>query len=152
MIGTSKDTMLTFCNNAVRVINERPFTALSDDHRDFTVVIPASLLTPDLDPYPPVGTAHEKDHLKRDYRFSLVLVDKFWRDWVAFYLPTLQGRNKWREVAENLQEGRLVMVGDSKDLAKRRRYRVERVTEVFPKKRHGKLIVPQKRHGKLSEG
>ena len=81
--------LITFCSNSVRVVNERPITPLSDDPRDNTVVTPASLLTPGLDPYTPVGIAHERDELRRDFRFNLALADRFWRDWVAFYLPTL---------------------------------------------------------------
>ena len=37
--------LITFCSNPVRVVNERPLTALSDDPSDFAVVTPASLLT-----------------------------------------------------------------------------------------------------------
>ena len=121
-LDASTHELLTFCSSAMRVVNERPITALSDDHRDFTVVTPASLLTPGLDPYTPIGTAHQKEYLKRDYCFNLAWVsDKFWREWVVFYLPPLQGRNKWREVAKNLQEGQLVIVGDSEDFTKRGR-------------------------------
>ena len=47
--------LITFCSNAVRVVNKRPLTALSNDSRDLAVVTPASLLTPAFDPYTPVG-------------------------------------------------------------------------------------------------
>ena len=82
--------LITFCSNAVRVINECPITALSEDPRDFAVVTPASLLTPSFETYFPVGKAHDRDHLRRDYRFNLDLADRFWKSWVAFYLPTLR--------------------------------------------------------------
>ena len=133
--------LITFCSNSVRVVNEWPITPLSDDPRDNTVVTPASLLTPGLDPYTPVGIAHERDELRRDFRFNLALADRFWRDWVAFYLPTLQGRNKWRETSKNLQIGQLVLVGDWEGFTKRGNYRVGRVAEVFPQTHHGKSIV-----------
>ena len=132
--------LITFCSNAVRVVNERPLTALSDDPRDFAVVTPASLLTPAFDPYTPVGRAHDRDHLRRDYRFNVALADRFWKDWVAFYLPTLQGRNKWRENSKNLQIGDLVLVGDSADISERGKYRVGRVAEVFPQMYYGNPI------------
>ena len=124
--------LITFCSNAVRVVNERPLTALSDDPRDFAVVTPASLLTPAFDPHTPVGRAHDRDHLKRDCRFNVALADRFWQEWVASYLPTLQGRNKWRETSKNLQIGDLVSVGDSADISERGKYRVGKVAEVFP--------------------
>ena len=47
---------------------------------------PASF-TPGLDPYAPVGRAHDKDELRRDYRFNLALADGFWYDWMDFYQP-----------------------------------------------------------------
>ena len=43
--------LLTFCSNAVRVVNARPITALSDDPRDCEAVTPASLLTPGFDTF-----------------------------------------------------------------------------------------------------
>ena len=79
--------LITFCSNAVRLVNERPITALSEDPRDFTVVTPASLLTPGFDRYSPVGRAHERDHLRRDFKFCVALAERFWEEWVAFYLP-----------------------------------------------------------------
>ena len=71
----------------------------------------------------------------------MALADRFWKDWVAFYLPTLQGRNKWRETSKNLQIGDLVLVGDSADISERGKYRVGRVAEVFPQMHNGNPIV-----------
>ena len=133
--------LITFCSNAAWVGNERPLTALSDDPRDFAAMTPPSLLTPAFDPYTPVGRAHDRDHLRQDYRFNMVLADRFWKDCVAFYLPTLQGRNKWRETSKNLQIGDLVLVGDSADISERGKYRIRRVAEVFPQMHNGNLIV-----------
>ena len=97
--------LITFCSNAVGVVNERPLTALSDRPRDFAVVTPASLLTPAFDLYALVGRAHDRDHLRRDYRFNVALADCFWKNWMTFYLPTLQGRNKWRETSKTNKLG-----------------------------------------------
>ena len=109
--------LITFCSNSVRVVNEQPLTVVSGDHRDNTVLTPTSLLTTGLDPYTPVGRAHDKDkQLRSDYRFNLALADRFWHDWIDFYLPTLQGKNKWRETVGNLKIKQLVLVGDTEDL------------------------------------
>ena len=62
--------LITFCSNTVRVVNESPIMVLSEDPRDFAVVTPESLLTPSFDTYSPVGRAHDRDHLRRDYRFN----------------------------------------------------------------------------------
>ena len=133
--------LITFCSNAVRVVNERPLTALSDDSRDFAIVTPASLLTLAFDPYTPVRRTYDRNHLRRDYRLNVALANRFWKDWVAFYLPTLQGRYKWRETSKNLQIGDLVLVGDSANISERGKYCVGRVAEVFPQMHNGNPIV-----------
>ena len=63
------------------------------------------------------------------------------KSWVALYLPTLQERNKWREIARNLQVGELVLVGDAEDVAVRGKYWVGRIAEVFSQMHQGKLLV-----------
>ena len=57
------------------------------------------------------------------------------------YLPTLQGRSKWRVHRDNLEPGQLVLVGDAEDLAKRGVYRLGRIHAVHPQIRQGKKIV-----------
>ena len=59
--------LITFCSNSFRVVNERPLTAVSSDPRDNTLLTPAFLFTPGLDPYVPVGRAHDKDEFRRNY-------------------------------------------------------------------------------------
>ena len=71
----------------------------------------------------------------------MALADCFWKDWVACYLPTLQGRNKWRETSQNLQIGDLVLVGDSADISERGKYRIGRVAELFLQMHNGNPIV-----------
>ena len=76
--------LITFCSNAVCILNERPITPLSDDTKDFTVITPASLLTTGFDKYAPIGVAHDKDHLRRGYRFNLALAERFWNNGYPF--------------------------------------------------------------------
>ena len=105
--------LITFCSNSVRMINERPLTAVNSNPRNNT----RFFLTPGLDLYNSVGRAHDKDKFKRDYIFNLALADRFWHNLMMnFYLPALQGRNKWRETTGNFKIGILVLVGDTKDL------------------------------------
>ena len=114
---------------------------LSDDPRDFTGITPASLLTPYLDPHVAVGQPHDRDMLRRDYRFNLSLSQQFWEKWIAFYLPWLQGRKKWLKVSENLKPGQLVVMGSLEDISKRERYKLGRIEEVILQIRNGKPIV-----------
>ena len=43
--------LVTYTGSAIRSVNQRPISALSDDPRDFSAITPASLLTPFFDPY-----------------------------------------------------------------------------------------------------
>ena len=57
------------------------------------------------------------------------------------YIPSLQGRNKWRTVRPNLVPGQLVLVSDAEDLAHKGAYRLGRVHCLHPQIRQGKEIV-----------
>ena len=123
------------------MVNKRPLTAVSSDPRNNNVLTPASLLTIGLDLYTPVDRAHDKNELRRNYTFNLALADRFWHEWMDFYLPTLQGRNKCRETVRNLKIGQLILVGDTKDLLTKEKYRVDRVAETFPQMHREKLLL-----------
>ena len=57
------------------------------------------------------------------------------------YLPSLQGRNKWRTLQANVVPGQLVLVGDAKDIASKGAYRLGRIHSLHPQLRKGKEIV-----------
>ena len=57
------------------------------------------------------------------------------------YLPTLQGRNKWRTLQTNLVPGQLVLLGDAEDISGRGAYRLGRIHCLHPHIRQGKEVV-----------
>ena len=114
---------------------------LSDDPRNFIAITLASLLTPYLHPNVAVGQPHDRDILRRDYRFNLLLSQQFWEKWISFYLPWLQGRKKWLKISENLKPGQLVVMGSLEDISKRGRFKLGRIEEVISQIRNGKPIV-----------
>ena len=131
----------TYVSNTTYLVNNRPLTSTSDDPRDHTAITPASLLTPYFHPHTPIGTPHDKDHLRRDYRFNVGIAQRFWQRWIRYYLPQLQKRKKWFKCVDNLKVGQLVLVGSHGEFNKRGQYRMGRVTEVLPQIRKGKAIV-----------
>ena len=133
--------LITYMGSAVRIVNERPLVPLSDDAKDCTVITPASLLTLYASPYSIVGEPRHKSNLRRDYRFNVFLSLNFWEKWLEFYLPWLQGRNKWHTVNKNLTPGKLVVLSSPEDIAKRRMYQLGRIHEVIPQMRNGKTLV-----------
>ena len=131
----------TFTSDAVRIVNDRPLTSLSSEPNDLAALSPSSFLGQQLAPYTPLSSLHDEDDLRRDFRYNMTLADKFWLSWFKGYLPTLQGRGKWRTVKENIAPGQLVLVGDAPDISNRGTYRIGRIHKVHPQLRNGKEIV-----------
>ena len=69
--------------------------------------------------------------------YNATLAHRFWLSWVKGYLPTLQGRCKWRVTRENLSPGQLVLVGDASNIFKRGTYRLGHIHCVHPQQREG---------------
>ena len=131
----------TYFSDAVRIVNDRPLTTLSDTPKDLKPISPSSFLGQELAPNTPVGEFHEKGDLRKDYFYSANLAHRFWLGWMKVYLPSLQGRNKWRTLQENLTPGQLVHIGDAEDLSYRGAYRLGRIHCLHPQIRRGKEIV-----------
>ena len=106
-----------------------------------TPISPSSFLGQQLAPHTPISAFHDRGDLRRDYVYNVTLAQKFWQSWIEGYLPTLQGRNKWREIRQNLTPGQLVLVADAEDICKRGTYRLGRIHSVHPQIRKGKEIV-----------
>ena len=115
----------TFTSDAVRIVNDRPLTTLSSRPNDLMPITPSSFLGQGLAPNTPLSTFHDRGDLRRDFTYNATLAHKFWLSWVKGYLPTLQGRGKWRVTRENLAPGQLVLVGDASDFSKRGAYTVD---------------------------
>ena len=80
----------TFTLDAVRIVNDRPLTALSDHPNDLSPLTPSSFLGQQLAPNTPVGTYYDKGDLRRDFLYNANLGHRFWLTWMTGYLPTLQ--------------------------------------------------------------
>ena len=131
----------TFTLDAVRIVNDRSLTAVSDEPNDLAPIFPSSFLGQQLSPYSPIDIFHDRGDLRRDYLYNANLAHKFWLSWVKGYLPTLQASVKWRVTKNNLVPGQLVLVGDSDDFVHRGSYRLGRIYEVHPQLRNGVNIV-----------
>ena len=131
----------TYVSDAIRIVNDRPLTTLSDKPNDLKPLTPSCFLGQNLAPNTPVSAFHDRGDLRNDYLYNATLAQKFWDCWMKSYLPTLQGRSKWRTLRENLSVGQLVLVGDAEDLSKRGAYRLGRVHSVHPQVRGGRDVV-----------
>jgi len=131
----------TFTLDAVRIVNDRPLTALSDQPNDLSPITPSSFLGQQLSPNTPLCEQHDKGDLRKDFLYNSTLAHRFWLGWMKSYLPSLQGRNKWRELQKNLVPGQLVLVGDSEDISCKGAYRLGRIHCLHPQLRKGKEVV-----------
>ena len=131
----------TFVSGAVRVVNDCPLTSVSCAPNELTPISRSLFLGQQLAPNTTISAFHDRGHLRRDYVYNVTLAQKFWQSWMEGYLPTLQGRHKWREIPKNLTPGQLVLVADAEDICKRGTYRLGRIHSVHPQTRNGKEIV-----------
>ena len=86
----------TFTFDAVRIVNDRPLTTLSDKSNDLASLAPSSFLGQRLAPNTPISAFHNRGDLRRDFMCNAKLAHRFWLCWVKGYFPTLQGRSEWR--------------------------------------------------------
>ena len=125
---------------------------MSDQPNDLAPICPSSFLGQELAPNSPVGGFHSNGDLRKDFLYSANLSHRFWLGWMQGYLPTLQGRNKWRVTRENLKPGQLVLVGDAEDLSYRGAYRLGRIERLHPQIRNGKELVRRATVAVLGKG
>ncbi|XP_031560001.1 uncharacterized protein LOC116296171, partial [Actinia tenebrosa] len=98
------------------VINSRPLTAVSDDHRDLSPITPAHLT---------IGRALEslpsptKDDLESStkgtvtrYLYLQRLLNHYWKRWEKEYLHNLTTRVKWKTTEPPVQVGDIVLVSE----------------------------------------
>ena len=63
----------TFTSDAIRIVNDRSLTALSDEPNDISPSTPASFLGQQLAPNTPVGSFYDKEDLRKDFLFNAYL-------------------------------------------------------------------------------
>jgi len=133
--STMKDQVLNdeqldtlFCE-AESVVNSRPITPVSSDHKDNEPLTPNHLLTLRAGQKGPPGKFSKNDIYGKRWRHVQHLADYFWRRWVREYLPILQLRQKWLEPKPNLQVNDIVLIMDEN--SPRRAWPLARIIRVF---------------------
>ena len=107
------EALATLATEVEKVLNDRPITQVSNDHRDPQPLSPNNLLL--LRPsmcFPPGLFERDDNYCRRWWRQVQYLANIFWRRWLKEYLPTLQVRQKWHNSRRNLAVNDLVLVCD----------------------------------------
>ena len=131
LIFTELNTLLVKTEG---VINSRPLTAVSDDHRDPSPITPAHLaIGRPLNQLPDVSQENSEESSKRIMERHLYLqrlLNHYWKHWKQEYLHHLTVRNKWHQEEPPLLVGDIVLV--SEDNVSCGKWPLARVTEVHP--------------------
>ncbi len=111
------EALLTLATEVERILNDRPITQVSDDHRDPQALSPNTLLL--LRPnrcFPPGVFDKTDNYCRRWWRQVQYVANIFWRRWLKEYLPALQVRSKWQHSRRNLAVNEIVLVFLSRTL------------------------------------
>ncbi len=109
------ETLVTLMAEVERIMNSRPLTKSSCDPKDEDVLTPNKLLLLKNDRALPYGVYDPKDeYVNRWWKQAQRLSNLFWKRWLREYLPTLQQRQKWVSLKDNLQIGDIVLVMDER--------------------------------------
>ncbi len=120
-ITLEDEDLLTLVAEAQVIVNSRPITPSSDDPNDFAAISPLTLLTGCITPEAPLSTFCSKDEIRKSWKRTQSLADKFWKLWIDDYVPSLQKAQKWHEPVRNLVPGDLVLLR-SDEVPPRRMY------------------------------
>ncbi|XP_055615123.1 uncharacterized protein LOC129761429 [Toxorhynchites rutilus septentrionalis] len=94
------------------VLNSRPLTPCSDDPNDLTAVTPAHFLVGrQMQSIPEPSYPNLKLSTLSRWQLVQVILQHFWKRWLAEYLPEMQKRQKWFKITK-IQPGALVLIND----------------------------------------
>ena len=123
--------MYTVLTDIEAVINSRPLTFIGNDINDGEVITPAHLaLGRSLKAIPDVSAkSSTRAPVSSRFLYRQNLVNRFWRRWLAEYLPKLTIRQKWLEERPPLKVGDIVLI--SEDNVKRGNWPLAIVEEIY---------------------
>ena len=125
------ERLVTLLCEVENIINSRPLTTVSSDHRDLNPITPNLLLLQRCSPLlPPACFEATDNYSRRKWKQVQHMASEFWTRWRREYLQTLQLRHKWNQRKQNLKIGDIVLLTDN-DMP-RNLWRLGRVTNVFP--------------------
>ena len=129
-----ESTLSAIFYGVARILNDRPLTPLSDDHRDYDCLTPNSILLGRTDVSAPSHKFLKADEYARSWRYVQRQLDIFWQRWSKEYIPSLQNRSKWLFEKPNVKVGDVVLLNEQS--LHRGEWPKAIVKEVYPD-RHG---------------
>ena len=111
------DVFATVLVEVEGILNRRPLTYVSADHRDLDVLTPADFLYPGVSVHTsvhvlPPSPPGDGEALRYAWRKARGLFDSFWKRWSREYVTDLLPRGKWRRTYPDLKVGEIVLMAD----------------------------------------
>ena len=145
------DTFATVLVEVEGIMNRRPLTYASTDHRDLDVLTPADFLYPGVAVHTsvhviPPSPPGDGESLRYAWKKARGLYDAFWTRWSKEYLTDLLGRGKWRRTYPDLKVGEVVIMTD--DVQPRDCWRLGMVEAVHGDGTHVRTATVRVKEGK----
>ncbi|XP_062604470.1 uncharacterized protein LOC134266271 [Saccostrea cucullata] len=113
------------------IINARPIVPVSTDPNSPFILTPSVLLTQKtgtMTQHP--AELDTKEMYRSQWKYVQILANTFWKRWKSDYLSTLQSRQKWESVNENLKVDDIILLHDGD--VPRNQWPLGVVLRVFP--------------------
>lgn len=109
----SEEVLYTVLVEVEVMLNSKPLGYVSSNIADPDPITPNILLMRRQDTSLPQVMYADSEILScRKWRHSQVLADRFWSSFIKDYLPSLQGRQKWKQDGNSISSDAVVMVVD----------------------------------------
>lgn len=107
------EELTTFLVQVESCLNSRPLYSLSSDPSDFSVLTPGHfLIGAPLNAVPERNLLNTRPSALTRWMLVQQMVQRFWSQWSAEYLHTLQQRKKWQTRQMNFCVGDIVIISD----------------------------------------
>ena len=107
------ETLQTFLCEVEYILNSRPLTPVSSDHKDLNPLTPNDILLSRTS-FIPAGLFQKSDtHSRKLWRQAQYLAEQFWSRWRKSYVPLLQERMSGQRQRPNLAAGDIVVLVDN---------------------------------------
>ena len=109
----TQEVLYTLLIEAESILNNRPLTYLSLDHKDDPPLTPNHFLLGRPDAIAAPGSfTNSKWCTRKHWKTAQRLTDHFWARWVKEYMPVLTRRVKWCQQVDPVKLGAIVLLVD----------------------------------------
>ena len=131
--GIRDEELITAFTAAESLVNSRPLTYQTSDPKDVTPLTPNHFLHGQVGgEVAPEAVDYTNFNLRNRWRRGQQLLNQVWTRWLKEYLPTLNKRQKWTEIVNDMKKGDVVLALDNN--LPRGRWPLGRIIETYPGK------------------